>query len=112
MSGSPCSDSMSSSSRTASRMAPGSTPSSSQTTQYLYRNEALKQLAELRDEIDYQLSLPSDQNETDVAREALAALGVRLLRLDSATRTWEASLRARDGVHTGSGSRGGKNSER
>lgn len=49
----------------------GATPSSAQTTQYLYRNEALRQIEELRDEIKYQKGLPSEQRETDVATEAL-----------------------------------------
>jgi len=51
----------------------GATPSTTQTTQYLQRNEALRQIGELRDEIDYQIGLPSQQRETDVAQEAMAA---------------------------------------
>ena len=51
----------------------GATPSTSQTTQYLLRNEALRQLAELSDEIKYQQGLPAGERESDVAREALAA---------------------------------------
>jgi hypothetical protein len=52
----------------------GATPSTSQTTQYLLRNEALKQLAELRDEIRYQQGLPAAKRETEVADEALQAV--------------------------------------
>lgn len=51
----------------------GATPSTSQTTQYLLRNEALRQLQELRDEIVYQKGLPPAKRETDVATEALQA---------------------------------------
>ena len=54
----------------------GATPSNKQTTQYLLRNEILKQLGELRDEIKYQQSIASGkctlgacQPETEVARE-------------------------------------------
>ena len=51
----------------------GATPSASQTTQYLLRNEAIKQVGEVRDEIRYQQGLTSDARETEVAQEALAA---------------------------------------
>ena len=51
----------------------GSTPSSSQTTQYLLRNEAIKQLTELRDEIDYQQGLDAQAREVVVAQEAMSA---------------------------------------
>lgn len=51
----------------------GATPSSSQTTQYLLRNEILKQIGELRDELKYQSGLAAEKRETDVADEALAA---------------------------------------
>ena len=51
----------------------GATPSTSQTTQYLLRNEALKQVAELGDELKYQIGLPVEKRETEVADEALAA---------------------------------------
>jgi hypothetical protein len=47
----------------------GATPSSKQTTQYLLRNEILKQLAELRDEIKYQKSIKPEERETEVAIE-------------------------------------------
>lgn len=49
----------------------GATPSTSQTTQYLLRNEALKQIGELRDELTYQAGLLPDKRETDVAIEAM-----------------------------------------
>ena len=49
----------------------GATPSSLQTKQYLLRNEVLKQVNELVDEIVYQLKLPDDQRETEVAEEYL-----------------------------------------
>merc|ERR1711871_1098076 len=52
----------------------GATPSSAQTTQYLLRNEALKQVSELRDELIYQKGLPTEKRETDVATEAMNAL--------------------------------------
>ena len=51
----------------------GASPSSRQTTQYLLRNEALRQLGELRDELKYQQGLPVAERETEVAFEALAA---------------------------------------
>ena len=51
----------------------GATPSTAQTTQYLLRNEALKQLAELTDELSYQTGLPVEKRETEVADEALQA---------------------------------------
>lgn len=51
----------------------GATPSTQQTTQYLLRNEALRQLGELRDELVYQQGLPRERRETEVAAEALAA---------------------------------------
>ena len=51
----------------------GATPSTSQTTQYLLRNEALKQLGELRDELKYQQSLPTEKREYDVLDEAMQA---------------------------------------
>jgi len=54
----------------------GATPSNKQTTQYLLRNEILKQLSELRDEIRYQQSIARGQcklgdciPETEVATE-------------------------------------------
>lgn len=47
----------------------GATPSSKQTTQYLLRNEILKQLGEIKDEIKYQRSIEQDKRETDVAAE-------------------------------------------
>mmetsp|Transcript_36620 Transcript_36620/g.91179 ORF Transcript_36620/g.91179 Transcript_36620/m.91179 type:complete len:168 (-) Transcript_36620:172-675(-) len=49
----------------------GATPSTKQTTQYLLRNEALKQLSELADEIRYQLKQEPAKQETDVALEYL-----------------------------------------
>jgi len=49
----------------------GATPSTRQTNQYLLRNEALKQIGELVDELEYQLKQPADQRETDVALEYL-----------------------------------------
>ena len=52
----------------------GATPSTSQTTQYLLRNEALKQLGELSDEIVYQQGLTADKRETEVAREYMQKL--------------------------------------
>ena len=51
----------------------GATPSSGQTQQYLLRNEALKQLGELRDELKYQQSLPREKREYDVLDEAMQA---------------------------------------
>jgi hypothetical protein len=51
----------------------GATPSNAQTTQYLLRNEALKQIDELRDEIRFQQQQPSEKREVDVAQEAMAA---------------------------------------
>lgn len=51
----------------------GATPSTSQTYQYLQRNEALKQLGDLRDEIDYQLRQPEEKREVDYAQDLLAA---------------------------------------
>ena len=51
----------------------GATPSTAQTTQYLLRNEALRQLGELKDEILYQKGLPKEKRESDVAAEALQA---------------------------------------
>ena len=54
-------------------MLGGATPSTQQTTQYLLRNEALRQLGELKDEIIYQKGLPPAKRENDVALEALQA---------------------------------------
>jgi len=51
----------------------GATPSTSQTTQYLLRNEILKQIGELRDEITYQRGLPAERRESEVADEYLRA---------------------------------------
>ena len=51
----------------------GATPSTSQTTQYLLRNEALKQLAELRDEISYQQGLDAAVRDAVVAQETMSA---------------------------------------
>lgn len=51
----------------------GATPSSAQTTQYLLRNEILKQVGELRDEIVYQRGLEVEKRETDVMTEYLDA---------------------------------------
>merc|ERR1712039_687207 len=42
----------------------GATPSTSQTTQYLLRNEALKQLGEYVDELRYQLNQDVSMRET------------------------------------------------
>ena len=50
----------------------GATPSTSQTTQYLLRNEILKEVAECRDEIAYQRGLSPEKRETEVAVEALS----------------------------------------
>ena len=47
----------------------GATPSSKQTTQYLLRNEILKWLGEIKDEIRYQRSIALEKRETDVAIE-------------------------------------------
>jgi hypothetical protein len=52
----------------------GATPSTSQTMQYLQRNEALKQLADLRDELEYQLRQPADKREVDYAQDLMAAV--------------------------------------
>ena len=49
----------------------GATPSTSQTTQYLLRNEILKQLDDVVDELQYQLKQPVDQRDDSVAREYL-----------------------------------------
>lgn len=49
----------------------GSTPSTSQTTQYLLRNEFLKHIAECREEIEYQLGLVPEKREAEVAQEYL-----------------------------------------
>lgn len=54
-------------------MLGGATPSTAQTTQYLLRNEALRQLGELKDEIVYQKGLPVAKRENDVMTESLAA---------------------------------------
>ena len=49
----------------------GATPSTSQTTQYLLRNEALKWIGELADELQYQQGLPLEKRETEVMDEYL-----------------------------------------
>ena len=50
----------------------GATPSSSQTRQYLLRNEALKWVAEVVDELKYQKTLADPaKRETEVASEYL-----------------------------------------
>ena len=51
----------------------GATPSTSQTTQYLLRNEALKQLGELADELRYQIRQreTGPETETEVMAEYL-----------------------------------------
>ena len=49
----------------------GATPASKQTTQYLLRNEILKQLDDVVDELQYQLKQPVDQRDDSVAREYL-----------------------------------------
>jgi hypothetical protein len=54
-------------------MLGGATPSNAQTYQYLYRNEALKQLADLREEISYQTKIAPEQREVEVAQEYMAA---------------------------------------
>lgn len=54
-------------------MLGGATPSTAQTTQYLLRNEALRQLGELKDEIVYQKGLPVAKRENDVMEESLYA---------------------------------------
>jgi len=54
-------------------MLGGATPSNAQTYQYLYRNEALKQLADLREEIAYQTKLMPEQRDVEVAQEYMAA---------------------------------------
>jgi hypothetical protein len=51
----------------------GATPSTSQTMQYLQRNEALKQLTDLRDELGYQGGLPAEQRDVEYAQELLAS---------------------------------------
>ena len=52
-------------------MLGGATPSTSQTTQYLLRNEILKQLDDVVDELQYQLKQPVDKRDDEVAREYL-----------------------------------------
>ena len=52
----------------------GATPSTSQTTQYLLRNEMLKYVSELADEIKYQQGLPTEKRETEAAREYMDKL--------------------------------------
>jgi len=52
----------------------GSTPSTRQTTQYLLRNEALKWIAELADELRYQLKQPVPDQDSEVAVEYLGKL--------------------------------------
>ena len=49
----------------------GATPSTSQTMQYLQRNEALKQIGDLRDELGYQIGLPAEQRDVEYAQELL-----------------------------------------
>ena len=39
----------------------------------MLRNEIIKQVGELRDEIAYQRKLPADKREVDVAQEAMQA---------------------------------------
>ena len=55
-------------------MLGGATPSSRQTTQYLLRNEALKQLGEVVDELRYQLRQPSESRESDLVLESMDKL--------------------------------------
>jgi len=55
-------------------MLGGATPSTKQTTQYLLRNEAIKQLGEVADELRYQLKQPLEKRETDVALEYMQNL--------------------------------------
>lgn len=49
----------------------GTTPSTAQTKQYLWRNEALTQIEELCDEIKYQKGLAAEKRETIVAEKNL-----------------------------------------
>ena len=51
----------------------GATPSSRQTQQYLLRNEVLKQLGELVDELEYQQRQPKEKRDAEVAQEYMAA---------------------------------------
>ena len=47
----------------------GATPSSRQTNQYLLRNEIIKQVGEIVDELKYQQGLPESERESAVAEE-------------------------------------------
>lgn len=47
----------------------GATPSSRQTNQYLLRNEALKQIGELVDELVFQQKQPATERDVSVAQE-------------------------------------------
>jgi hypothetical protein len=49
----------------------GATPSSRQTSQYLLRNEIIKQAGEIVDELKYQQGLPTAERESDVAEECV-----------------------------------------